>query len=131
MSTRAISILGAIAKWTGRVLALLLAVFWGMFFAEHLSEWFLNSNGHYPPAWVWRQQVFHFLIIVGLGIMLRWDRLGTVVTLLATVGFFALIPNWQWGGRGWFMPFINLIPVALFAVYWRTRAAIRPREGVA
>ncbi|MGO9240574.1 MAG: hypothetical protein ACLQBJ_07155 [Bryobacteraceae bacterium] len=121
MTPRTISILGATCKWTGRALSLALLILWGMFFVEHMKEWFLRPDGRYPPAWVFRQQAFHFLIIVGLGIMLRWDRVGTLVMALATIGFFALIPGWQWGGRGWFMPFINLVPVVFFAVYWLTR----------
>src|SRR5208283_1580845 len=121
MNERAIRILGATCKWTGRALSLLLLVFWGLFFVEHMKEWFLRPHGPYPPAWVWRQQAFHFLILVGLGIMLRWDRLGTLVALVAALGFFALILGWQWGGRGWFMPFINLVPVVFFAVYWLTQ----------
>jgi hypothetical protein len=78
---RAIS--GATGKWTGRLTALLL-LFWGMFFVEYLSEWFLRSDGSYPPAWVWGGQFLHLVILIGLGMMLKWDKPGTVVMVAGT-----------------------------------------------
>src|SRR5262249_46623303 len=70
-------------RWLGRTLALLLFLFWGAFFLEHLAEWFLGPQGA-PPLRVWVSQVLHLGMVVGLALMLRWDRLGALVTVLAT-----------------------------------------------
>ena len=78
MSEREISVAGVAAKWTGRATAGLLLAFWGMFFVEHLSEWFLRADGRYPPLSVWWPMGFHFLMLVGLALMLKWDKAGTV-----------------------------------------------------
>jgi hypothetical protein len=53
-------------------------------------------------------------MLVGLALMLRWDRLGAVVTALGTTAFFAAL-----GFRvvPW-IALINLLPVACFAVAW-------------
>src|SRR5208283_4002203 len=120
MNERAIRILGASCKWTGRALSLLLLVFWGLFFVEHMKEWFLRPHGPYPPAWVWRQQAFHFLMLVALGVALRWDKLGALLLVLTTAGFFGLMPRWN--GFPW-IAFLNLAPVVFFAVYWLTQRA--------
>ena len=131
MNAQKFSILGATCKWTGRALSLLLLAYWGACFVAHTQEWFLRYDGRYPPLLVWRQQTFQFLMILGLAIMLGWDRLGTALLAVSTIGFFALIPGWRWHGRGWFVPVVNLVPVTFFAIYWWTRAAMSPQEGVA
>ena len=126
MSWNAIlKMLSAIGKWSGRLTALLLFLFWGAFFVEHLSEWFLRAGGRFPTAWVWVQQLFHFAMLVGLGMMVKWDKLGSAVMLAGTVAFFAGI------GVGEFpwIALINLVPVGCFGVYWLSEW--RPRTGIA
>jgi hypothetical protein len=109
--------IAVIAKWAGRVTALLVFLFWGAFFIEHLSEWFLRGDGRYPPPRVWAGQGLHFCVLAGLAMMLKWDRLGAVVTVVSTAAFFLWI-----GYRGALtLPLINLIPIALFSVYWLAR----------
>jgi hypothetical protein len=105
---------GTVAKWLGRLTALLLLLSWGGFFVEHLAEWFLYPSGPYPPRFVWVSQAFHFAIVVGLALMLKWDKPGALVTFLATTGFFVSI-----GDRD-ILPFalINLVPIACFSVSW-------------
>ena len=107
------SILATLAKWGGRLTAVLLFLFWGAFFVEHMSEWFLRSNARFPPAGVWVQQLAHFGMLVGLGLMLKWERLGGLVLLIATVAFF--------GGIGMhrfpFVALVNVLPIALFGIY--------------
>ena len=100
-------------RWAGRGLALLLLLFWGAFFLEHRSEWFLEPQGS-PPLRVRVGQVLHFGMLVGLALMLRWDRLGAVVTALGTTAFFASIGvhRFPW------IALINLLPIACFAVAW-------------
>jgi hypothetical protein len=115
MTTR--PLIATIAKWAGRVAALLLFLFWGAFFIEHLSEWFLRGGGQYPPPRVWAGQALHFCVLAGLALMLKWDRLGAAVTVVSTAAFFLWI-----GYRGPLtLPLVNLVPVALFAVYWLAR----------
>jgi hypothetical protein len=112
-----LKVFSAVGKWAGRLTALLLLVFWGAFFVEHLTEWFLRGDGRYPPAWVWRQQSFHLVMLVGLGMMLKWERLGAVVMTIGTLAFFAAIGFHT-------LPVIalyNLVPIACFSVYWLAR----------
>lgn len=111
-STR--SILAFAGKWGGRTTAVLLFLFWGSFFVEHLSEWFLRTGGNYPPAWVWDQMFVHFAMIVGLALMLKWDRLGSLVLVIATVGFFSGIGLHSFP----YIALVNLIPMALFSLRW-------------
>ncbi|MCC6675685.1 MAG: hypothetical protein IT436_00950 [Phycisphaerales bacterium] len=98
----------SILKWLGRGLALLLVLFWGAFFIEHLNEWYRQPQG-YPPPWVTIAMGFHLGMIVGLLLSLRWDRLGVLITIISTVGFMvasgAVIP----------LMLINLAPAACFA----------------
>jgi len=116
-----LKIFSAIGKWSGRLTALLLFLFWGAFFVEHLSEWFLRAGGRFPTAWVWVQQLFHFAMLVGLGMMVKWDKLGCAVMLAGTVAFF--------GGIGvlefpW-IALINLVPAGCFGVYWLSEWRLR------
>lgn len=114
MSKREISVAGVAAKWTGRALAGLLLAFWGMFFVEHLSEWFLRADGRTPPAWVWWPMGFHFLMLVGLALMLKWDKAGTLVMIIGTAAFFSTM---GWRQFPW-IALLNLAPVVLFGLYW-------------
>jgi hypothetical protein len=115
MSEREISVAGVASKWTGRATAALLLAFWGMFFAEHLSEWFLRADGRYPPLSVWWPMGLHFLMLVGLALMLRWDKAGTVVLVIATTAFFGMIMGWR---RFPWIALLNLAPVLFFGFYW-------------
>jgi hypothetical protein len=108
------STLARTCKWGGRVTALVLFLFWGAFFVEHLSELLRHSDGQYAPGWVWRQQFAHFAMLAGLAIMLKWERIGSLVLVIATIGFFAGI-----GFPGFpYIALLNLIPVVLCSLYW-------------
>jgi Zn-dependent protease len=106
-------VIAVACRWLGRTLALLLFLFWGAFFLEHLSEW-LHGPQRAPPLWVWVSQVLHLGMLVGLALMLRWDRLGALVTALGTTAFFASIGmhRFPW------IALLNLLPIAGFAVAW-------------
>jgi hypothetical protein len=101
-------------RWLGRALALLLLLFWGAFFLEHLFEWFGNARGPAPPMWVWISQMLHLGMLAGLALMLRWDRLGAVVTVLGTTAFFASIGMHSFP----FIALLNLLPIACFTASW-------------
>jgi len=49
--------------------------------------------------------------------MLKWDRLGTVVVLVASIAFFASIGL----NRFPYFGLINLVPVAFFTASWLAR----------
>ncbi len=114
--------IGKASLWFGRVTAVVLFLFWGAFFVEHTAEWFLRGDGQLPPAWVAVQHGFHFLMLVGLAAMLKWDKLGAVVLTVATFAFFGFI-----GLRGFpWIALLNLIPLLGFGVYWMSmRRAVR------
>ena len=114
-------------RWLGRTLALLLFLFWGAFFLAHLSEWFWNAHGALPPARVWVSQVLHLGMLVGLALMLWKDRIGALITVLATTAFFASIGvhRFPW------IALLNLLPIAGFAVAWSLhRPPARPTGPV-
>jgi hypothetical protein len=104
----------AVFTWIGRGLALLLFLFWGAFLVEHVSEWFLHPAQGLPPARVWVAMLFHLAMLVGLLLMLKWDRVGSAVTLVATVAFFAVIGM----NRFPYLALLNLVPLPFFAAAW-------------
>jgi len=103
--------LSLVFKWLGRGVALLLFLFWGAFFVEHVAEW-LILQGHLPPARVLIAMVFHGAMLVGLLMMLRWFSSGSAVTVLATIAFFSTI-----GMRHFpVLALINLVPIISLAI---------------
>jgi hypothetical protein len=100
-------------RWIGRTLAILLALFWGAFFLEHLS-WFANPANGLPPTRVWIAQALHGVMIAGLLVMSWKDKPGTAFTIVATASFFTWI-----GMKSFpFLALLNLLPIAFFAVSW-------------
>jgi len=102
------------ALWTGRGLAILLFLFWGAFFVEHLGEWFVRPKGAWPPPFVWVAQAMHAVLLIGLAMIVRWDKLGALVTVLATIGFFAVIGM----NRFPWIALVNAIPLPFLGVSW-------------
>lgn len=96
-------------RWSGRACAALLAIFWGLFFVEHVNAWYFDPRG-WPPLWVTAAMVAHGLIILGLAAMLRWTWVGAALTLIGTIGF--LTPTLIGGKPAWLM-LINLVPVGM------------------
>jgi hypothetical protein len=76
-------------RWIARLLAFALFVFWGLFFLEHIWEWFIRPYPQIPPPKVWVGQTLHFLILAGLVIGFRWELTGGLLTIIASVLFFA------------------------------------------
>jgi hypothetical protein len=106
--------IGTMGLWFGRVTAGLLFLFWGAFFVEHTAEWFLRGDGKLPPAWVAAQHGFHFLMLVGLAAMLKWERAGAVILTVGTLAFFGGIGVRQFP----WIALLNLIPLLGFGAYW-------------
>jgi hypothetical protein len=101
------------ALWLARICALLLFLFWGAFFLEHLQEWFLRQDGRLPPPSVWMGQLLHLAILVGLGLLIFRPVWRAALTVIATVLFFSVI-----GYKGFpYMALLNLPPVMFALVY--------------
>lgn len=107
--------LAPFSKWAARITALLVVLFWGPFFVEHLWEWFLKTGGRYPPPQVWAAMAAHFAMIVGALMMLKWGRAGAWVLAAGTLGFLAAVGDWDVVPIG----MINLVPIALFVIHRR------------
>ena len=98
--------------WLARVSALLLFLFWGAFFVEHLHEWFLRADNTYPPLKLWIGQSLHLIMLLGLGTTLFKPGWGAIITVLGTASFFAWI-----GFRGFpYIALVNGLPVVLVLI---------------
>ena len=105
-----------VGRWFARGAALLLFLFWGAFFVEHLA-WFVHP-AEFPPPYVVFLHLLHLTMLVGLLLGWRWERLGAVVVLGGALGFFSqaagpnfptyfaitAVPAVLWLGCSWFAP---------------------------
>lgn len=99
--------------WMARLIALLLAFFWLIFWIEHTQEWVLVGRDSLPIQ-VWVNLAFHTLMIAGLLVSLKWNGIGLAVLAVASLGF-------VWGlgfGSAWVL-LVNFIPIAAYALYWQ------------
>ncbi len=80
----------ALLYWSARVLAVVVFLFWGAFFLEHLS-WFLRPVAEWPSARVWLLQLAHLAMLIGLLMVLRWEIAGSVLTIGAALVFFVSV----------------------------------------
>lgn len=104
----------ASVRWVARIFGLLLFVFWGSFFVEHLAEWFRGSAAT-PPLRVLLIQLAHLVLLVGLAIAWRWELAGSVLIILGALAFFS-----QAAGRNFPLFFgVTIIPAILYAFCWR------------
>ena len=78
-------------RWLARALALCVFLFWGAFFVEHLLEWFVKPFPHHPPLKVCVGMALHCLLLAGLLIALKWERVGSLIAIVAAFGFFYYI----------------------------------------
>jgi len=86
--------------WSARVLAVLVFLFWGAFFLEHLSwffkpfaEWpsIFKPVAEWPPARVWLLQLAHLAMLIGLLVLLRWELAGSALTIVSALVFFVSV----------------------------------------
>ncbi|MHB1561219.1 MAG: hypothetical protein ACYC61_27555 [Isosphaeraceae bacterium] len=115
--------LAAVASWTGRALALGLFGVWGAFFLEHLG-WFLHPDLGVPPVRVWWLQFAHLLMLCGLLAILRWEIAGTVLTILASLVFFAAV-----AGPRFPLFFLATAAPAVLVLLGRWLRRRRPRDS--
>jgi len=80
-----------VLRWFARVLAVVMFLFWGGFFVEHLWQWFIQPLPQTPPPKVWFGQFLHLLILAGLALGLKWERIGGLLLIGSVVLFSALI----------------------------------------
>jgi hypothetical protein len=102
--------MASIVEWCGRVSAVALVLFWGAFLVHHVSEWFLQGNGRYPPPFVWFANLLHLTMLLGLLLTLFKPLPGAVATIITSLAFF-----------GWIRAFppiaaVNFIPPTLVAI---------------
>ena len=76
-------------RWTGRILAVLLFLFWGIFFVEHLVEWFVRPWPATPPPAVWIGQATHLALLLALLALWRWEAVGGLAVVVLGFVFFA------------------------------------------
>lgn len=116
--------------WLGRATALGLFCFWGLFFVEHLNEWFIAPKGAWPPPFVWSFMALHLTMMIGLVTMIGWERVGALLTIAATAAFFGLL-GLMGPGRYWWLAFVNAPPIVmiLLARWMRTGAGPRGRAA--
>ena len=74
-------------RWLARLWAAALLLFWGAFFVEHTTEWFVHPHD-WPPMEVALLHAAHFLLLLGLLVGCRWELLGGIVALAAAILFF-------------------------------------------
>jgi len=80
----------ALLHWSARGLAVMVFLFWGAFFLEHLS-WFFKPLAQWPPAQVWLLQLAHLAMLIGLLVLLRWELVGSALTIVAALVFFVSV----------------------------------------
>lgn len=108
--------------WLGRILAVLVFLFWGAFFVEHLIEWFAHPVSNPPPFHVWIGQALHFFMLAGLVVALRWERIGGVVVAVAGLLFLA-----RAGANFPLFYAITMVPIALLVISgWAIRRIPSP-----
>ncbi len=97
-------------RWAARILTIPVFLFWGAFFLEHM-EWFSNPS-KLPPLHVFLSMGAHGMILVGLALSWKWEKIGSIVTIAAATVFFAKAagPNFI------LFTFLTSIPSIMFLV---------------
>ena len=99
-----------VTRIAARVCSLLLFIFWGSFFIEHMT-WFVASREPTPPLRIWLLQFGHFILIAGYLVLLRWEKTGGVMIVISAVLFFSFAA----GERALPYIIISILPALLIA----------------
>jgi hypothetical protein len=105
--------------WSAQTLSLLLFLFWGAFFIEHL-QFFTNVNDK-PAFIVYLITVFHFMLLVSY-IFAMWKHFaGSVMMIIFALAFFVFTAGQM------FLPFflISAIPAGFYLYYWQNTKVIK------
>jgi hypothetical protein len=112
----------SVIRWLARGLNVCLFLFWGAFFLAHLKEWFITPFPDHPPFKVWLSMAWHGLLLAGLLLAWRRERVGSLMILVAGFAFFH-------GAAGRMFPvFFGLTSLPAFLLlwcWWRTRSRLR------
>ena len=112
-------------RWAGRVMALLVFLFWRAFFVEHMWEWLINPYPNVPPPKVWVGRALHFLILLGLLLVMRWPLVGAILVFAASVAFFSSTAG---SNAPLFIGMTCLPAVLLLFCWWATRHGVKLPE---
>jgi hypothetical protein len=108
-----------VTRWIARTWGTAAALFWGAFLLEHFA-WFTSPTA-LPPLRVWLLQGLHLAMVASLLAAWRYERVGGIIAVVASVLFFGEIG----GPRMW--PFLmTTLPPAIGFLYCGF-AGIRPR----
>jgi hypothetical protein len=87
---KTLAAVAVVTLWFGRALAVAFFLVWGAFFLEHLG-WFVHPAQGVPPGRVWVLQLIHLTFLAGLLVILKWEALGSALTIVAALAFFASV----------------------------------------
>ncbi len=99
--------------WSARTLSMLLFLFWGAFFIEHLQ--FFWSEQQQPPFWVYLVTGFHLLLLISYVISFWKYLLGSILMVISGLVFFIMTSGKM------FLPFylISIVPAGFYLYYWK------------
>lgn len=99
----------ATVRLIARMLSIALFIFWGAFFAEHLS-WFGFTLKHIPPLTVWLLSALHGVLLLSYLISLKWEQTGSILMTVSAVIFFSSSAGYN------AIPFIivSILPALLY-----------------
>jgi hypothetical protein len=102
------------ARFIAKTMSVLLFLFWGLFFVEHLS-WFASVPSKVPPASVWMLSLLHLFLLVSYALSLRWERTGCAGIVICSTLFFSLTARYN------ALPFIivSISPAMIFFYIWK------------
>ena len=101
-----------VALRLARITGLVLLLFWGAFFVEHLS-WF-SDFGSPPPSGVWLLQGAHLLLLLSFIIAWKWEGVGG----LLIIGSALLFLGPTSGDRFPLLFAITIVPAVLYLFCW-------------
>ncbi|MBS0190273.1 MAG: hypothetical protein U0573_05120 [Phycisphaerales bacterium] len=112
-----------VLRWLGRGTGVLFAIFWSLFFFEHLREWYIHRPAEgFPPPWVTLAMVAHAGMVLGLFALMRWEKSGVIIATISTLAFFFLCIA---GARAPWIVLINFVPIGFVAMSWAAHAGKR------
>lgn len=111
------------------MLAALLILFWGLFFVEHLREWFVQPWPQTPPPKVWWGQALHLGLLLALAALWRWEGAGGIAAVVLSVAFFL----GRAGDNFLLFAGVTALPgvLALLSAWLQTRGPQRPAQPAA
>ncbi len=120
MRKPAFGLLHRLASLIAKISSLVLFLFWGAFFVEHLT-WF-EDPATWPPPQIWLAQGLHLLFLLGYLLSLVWDMPGSVLIAAGVVLFFGLTG----GPNALGFAFVSLLPIPFYVIARLNRPTAQP-----